>query len=323
MREFKFSFFRAVLLVGMFLFFPLNAGLYAIRVPNQTVTADTGKRSIAVVFSADNNYAKYLYVALYSALKNAAAETHYDFYIQISNDFDQKYRDEIVKLSRKYPCTVCFIEMDGCMPRVLPGHFPPSAYYRLLAAKLLPHLGKCIYVDTDVLILKDLTKLYDTEMEDCYLAGVESGRPTYLNHLSKYLNSGVLVMNLDLIRQANLTDTFARMSEYGVNGKDPYTYPDQDILNIACEGKIKVIDYKYNFGIGVTALVGIWGEVRDKESFITAKARIDEALNAAVIMHFMGPKPWNDSELMFANMWWEYAKDTPFHGEIVQAMAKK
>jgi lipopolysaccharide biosynthesis glycosyltransferase len=318
MKWINFLFFKTVFLVSALSFSLFDANLRAGDITQvKSAKTATGKRNIPVVLSSDNNYAKYMYIAAYSMLKNASANTYYNIYMQISNDFSKRYKDNILELAKKYPCTISFIEMDKHMPKVLPGYFPPAAYYRLLAPILLPDLDKCIYIDSDVLVLKDLTELYDIDIQDYYLAGVENGRPSYVAHLHWYVNSGVLLMNLKAIREAKLTDRFIEMSEYGVNGKDPYTYPDQDILNIVCDGKVKGIDCKYNFGFGITAFQKELRQAKDK------KTCISEALNNAVILHFLDIKPWKEKGVMFADKWWNYAKESPFYEEIMQAFPSK
>jgi lipopolysaccharide biosynthesis glycosyltransferase len=297
----NFSFFKVVFLMGLLSFFPFNMDLHA----GGGAQVTSVKRNIPVVLSSDNNYAKYMYVAVYSMLENVSADTHYDIYIQISNDFEKKYRDAALKLTQKYPCTISFIEMDKHMPKILPGHLPSATYYRLFIPMLLPNLEKCIYIDSDILVLKCLRELYDIDMQDYYLAGVERGKPPHAAHLPRYVNAGVLLMNPKAMHEAKLTDTFVRMSEYGINGKDPYPYQDQDILNSACEGKIDAMDRKYNFSCG------------------SQNAQKPEWLSRVVIFHFVGKKPWNDRNIVFADEWWAWAKKSPFGEEIEEDFRQK
>jgi lipopolysaccharide biosynthesis glycosyltransferase len=48
-----------------------------------------------------------------------------------------------------------------------------SSYYYLIVADLLPNdLSKCIYLDLDICFCKDLTELFNIDIEDNYIAGV-------------------------------------------------------------------------------------------------------------------------------------------------------
>ena len=55
-----------------------------------------------------------------------------------------------------------------------------------------------------------------------------------------YVNTGVLLMNLKKIREDNMTQKFIKLS------KRTYDFQAQDILNIACYGKILTLPPKYN-----------------------------------------------------------------------------
>ena len=47
------------------------------------------------------------------------------------------------------------------------------SYYRLIVADLLPNnLNKCIYLDFDICVCKDLTELFIIDLKDNYIAGV-------------------------------------------------------------------------------------------------------------------------------------------------------
>ena len=57
----------------------------------------------------------------------------------------------------------------------------------------------------------------------------------------KYINSGVLLMNLDYIRREKLDNTMINLLN-----KKFYHFPDQDVINIACKDRIKYLSNIYN-----------------------------------------------------------------------------
>ncbi|WP_330849102.1 glycosyltransferase, partial [Streptococcus suis] len=63
--------------------------------------------------------------------------------------------------------------------------------------------------------------------------------PTY------YFNSGVLLMDLKKIREDKIESL---LFECGHTIKDKIRLQDQDIINVALEGKIKSLDPIYNYG---------------------------------------------------------------------------
>ena len=66
----------------------------------------------------------------------------------------------------------------------LPPHVTKITYARVLIPDILSKIDKVIFIDSDTLVLQDLTTLYDIDLQDKYLAAVED--VDYLN-LSKIL----------------------------------------------------------------------------------------------------------------------------------------
>ena len=52
-------------------------------------------------------------------------------------------------------------------------HKALSSYYRLLVGDLLPkELDKCIFLDVDICVCKDLSEIFNIDIKDNYIAGV-------------------------------------------------------------------------------------------------------------------------------------------------------
>ncbi len=122
--------------------------------------------------------------------------------------------------------------------------FTPYCMLRLYA-DLCPELtGKLLYLDTDVLCRESVEPLFDTDISDVELAGVYDfyGSHIYKKHLFKrdYLNSGVLLMNMDKIRQTGLLARCRRFCK-----EEQTLLPDQAALNKYADRKL-ILPRKYN-----------------------------------------------------------------------------
>ena len=81
-----------------------------------------------------------------------------------------------------------------------------ATYYRLFIPELFPNYEKIIYLDTDILLLKDISSLYLTDLGQNYLAAAVDVAATSLtfykdfmkkfNLQGEYFNDGVLVFNI-------------------------------------------------------------------------------------------------------------------------------
>lgn len=161
-----------------------------------------------------------------------------------------------------------------------------ATFYRLLLPLLLENTRRCLYLDSDTLIVGDLTALWETDLNGYCLAGVFEDISSIsamtlgsrIPGIETYVNAGVLLMNLDLMRRLDL-------SEQLLAGSMDTMCLDQDSLNIACYGRIRLLPHKYN------AIPGI-------------------EYDNPVIMHFRMRdyiRPWKNRRAKGAGRWWEYA----------------
>ena len=107
---------------------------------------------------------------------------------------------------------------------------------------------KVLWLDIDTIVLDDLSELWNMDMDGYAIAGwrEEKKNWTHVRHLmhkSEYVNSGVLLMNLKFIRDKQFDDKFIKF----LNG-EAWRNPDQDAVNVICDGYIKYLDVIYNYG---------------------------------------------------------------------------
>lgn len=84
--------------------------------------------------------------------------------------------NKILSIADKYTCYIYFINVDEKIFKdiimKIP-HITVQTYYRLLIGELLPNeINKCIYLDSDICVCKDLSELFNIDIKDNYLAGV-------------------------------------------------------------------------------------------------------------------------------------------------------
>ena len=278
------------------------------------------RTTIPIILSSDNNYAPFMYITMLSILKNAHSHTFYDFYLMVPSAFSKINENTIMQLKEKYNCDIHFLDMKNAFSDLTMqiSHITSPTYYRLLAGDLLPQeYDKCIYLDVDICVCQDLSPLYNIDMGNNYLAGVKAAiyciRSDYhksrlsIPDVSNYINAGVLLMNLKKIREDNLTTKFLELS------KKNYSSQDQDVVNVACFGKILVLPIKYNLMTKYRALFKIEDEQREDIERIYEKENIDTALNNPIIIHYADKiKPWNNKKTPLADTWWHYAKLSPY-----------
>ena len=274
-----------------------------------------GKQTaIPIVLSANNDSAPFMYTTMISILESGFQNTYYIFYLLVSFDFSKYYENIILEINNKYRCNIYFIHIKKEYEKksMKKHHLYLTNIYQLLIANLLPkEIDKCIYLDLDICVNKDLSNLFNINLQNNYIAAVLS--PIYyiedeihfkrfnISSIKQYVNTGVLLMNLKLIRFDNLTEKLIELSN------NNYDYKVQDILNIACYGKILTLPPKYNTMVR---------SLKEKKSFLKVifkEEDIIEANKSPYIIHYIGKKkPWNSIGFYMEKYWWDIAKKTPF-----------
>lgn len=288
---------------------------------------------IPIILAADENYAKYMYITILSALENKNDKTIYKFFLLVPKEFEEKTSNYFYDLEKKYKNTsIKFVEMreDFQNHTMSIRHITSPTYYRLRAAELLRSYDKSIYLDVDVIINKDLSELYDIELGDNYIAGVKAA--TYimkkynlkyyksigLPETSQYINAGVTLWNLAKIREDNLSEKLFELSMQN------FSSMDQDVINVAFYNNIKHLDLKYNLMTKYDNFQKPKRSEYKKLAEIYGDENIKNALKNPVIIHYADQrKPWNCDSVMLSKYWWRYAKMSPYYKEIYKTYRKK
>ena len=192
---------------------------------------------------------------------------------------------------------------------------------------------KVIYIDSDLVVNEDIAKLYQVEMEDNLIAATldvdfigqlnapDSKMLKYnkeilkLKDPYKYFQAGVLVFNIPAMRDKITVTELLEIAD-----RDLYLFSDQDILNVLCQGRVTYLDLRWNHiydcnGERIKNVV-TWDPVFLYEKYM-------EARKAPYIVHYAGfSKPWDEPEGEFGELFWNYAKQTPYYEIMLYRMAR-
>ncbi|KRM72114.1 glycosyl transferase family protein [Lacticaseibacillus brantae DSM 23927] len=129
--------------------------------------------------------------------------------------------------------------------------FTPYSMLRLYA-DLVPQLqGRVLYLDADVLCRQSFAEFYHQNLAEIEVVGVLDfyGKWFFHHQLRKfdYINSGVLLMNLDVLRQTKLLQRCRRLCRYR-----PMLMPDQSALNMLAHNK-RLAPSRFNAQNGIEA----------------------------------------------------------------------
>ena len=271
---------------------------------------------IPIAMATDNNYVYPTIVAMTSMLENKKENTYLDFHIMISGQVSEENCDRLNKFKNLYKeCSVELINLRDKFSDAYAGagNFQGAAYYRLNLPSILSEYDKILYLDGDITVRKDLWDMYSIDLNDNYIGAVKDiahqtwGGQDYAYRLGvrdtkQYINSGILIMNLQKMREDNMEKKFSDIiPELESRG---LIYPDQDILNATCYDKIKFISPEYN-ALEFVMFINDAGQIYNAQEW--EKARSD----ATIIHHASASKPWKkdgERNCRFYNEWDKYRK---------------
>ncbi|EHN59789.1 glycosyltransferase family 8 protein [Oenococcus kitaharae] len=251
-----------------------------------------------LLFSITDNYIHQLETTLFS-IKCNNTEQQFDVYVLLANTENSDNLINLKIFCRKLGMILHLIQVPSSAFAAAPksSRYPQTIYYRLIAQNFLPkQIDRILYLDCDLLCLNPFKDFYESAFQDnlytaaSHTENIKIGRTFNKIRLGNYdvdnyFNSGVLLMNLKLIRQqVNLADIY-----HYIDSKSLQLFlPDQDILNALYGDKIKAVaDVLYNYDTRYfSAYKLLNGGTTD----------LDWVVQNTVFLHFCGQgKPWHKS----------------------------
>lgn len=242
-----------------------------------------------IAMACNEKWYHYLVVNLYSLLKCTKNINKIYLLLETENIDDVPKLKEVID---KYSIEFKIINFNDIFDNLVEkGNVNRDTIYSnfCFARLALPYLveeDKVLYIDTDAIVLKDISKIWRLDISDYYLAGCKdygvTRDETYsrLGITGKYVNSGFILMNLEKIRKEKIHEQW-----FDVINRYELKYPDQDALNVICQHNELYIPSMYNFAWNVTK------EVMFKEYI--------------KVFHYAGPKIQWVVDKYYAELWYD------------------
>lgn len=273
----------------------------------------TRRTTIPVFFTIDDNYAPWLAVAINSIIRGSSTEK-YDYHITVLHQgISEEHIRRISSLSKEHfeieflPMKETFdgIEADFMGNKLRADYFTLTIYFRIFIPDMFPQYDKGIYLDSDIVVPGDLSKLYEVQLGDNLIAACPDYSiqeiPPFVEYVEKYvgvdkaieyINSGILLMNLGKLREAHLGTRFLELlNKYHFDS----IAPDQDYFNALCKGKIVFLGPE-------------WDAMPNDNH---------PELEAPQLIHYnLFAKPWCYDGIQYAGYFWRYAETSGYIDEI-------
>lgn len=248
---------------------------------------------INVVCNIDNGYSAYCGTMLTSLFKNNLEE---DITVYLVTDFiDDDNYILFRQLAESYNNTIHIVLVDLKRFKDLPygGKFSNislATYYRLAIPQIIENIDKVLYLDSDIIVNKDIKKLWNIDISDSYLAAIEDNPSIAKNAIQRlkysaqysYFNAGVMLLNLKNLRLIDFTNAAFKYLDTHI---DRILFHDQDVMNALLHEKIKYLPVEFNT---MECMYMKSPQIADRY-----RASLHQALAEPYIIHYTGRvKPW-------------------------------
>ena len=199
--------------------------------------------------SLNNNYTYPIMVSITSILLNSNKNTFIQFHILIGNDVEIENQNKILSLKHiNNNSDFSFYNVGNTFNGWIHGKkkITVAGFYRSIIGELIKNVDRIIYLDGDTLIYGDLYEMYQLNMDNLYFRGIREILPENYKPVinpSRYICDGVMLMNLKLIREDHVFDTFRNYYLKFYN-KNIY-FGDQHIINVLFREKINFLPPKF------------------------------------------------------------------------------
>lgn len=273
---------------------------------------------INIVFSCSDLFAPYLSVCLESLCDHISDENDYTITI-----FEKDLSDSNKCILKKYAKSnlgIVFKNVNEFLQgKAFSVHTLSIETYFKLFIPLIFQTGKVLFCDADIIFLDDPAKLYSTDLKGkkigaslCHLwNGLINFNPdlrTYsadqlgLKNPDAYFQAGVLLYQCDLFTSADFENLFK-------TAEKKLFCLDQDVLNSCLQDDVCQFDTRWNYETAQKIFADSIPWMDSEHVFAWKSAKENPA-----IVHYSGSnKPWKYLDEEFADIWWHYARKSPFY----------
>lgn len=220
-------------------------------------------QSIVIVVACDNHYMPLLAGLVKSIEVNHKTAEHIHFFI-LDDGISTKNRSKLVGSVNSQMFTFHWLLKDQVIPEGMSIPYDNSSYPLIIHMRMfIPYFipagyEKVIYMDVDMILNDDISKLWHTNLGEYIIGAVidvrirEFGRSSAVRNYkelgfdasTRYFNTGLLLMNTKKWREQDLTPAIFTCIE---ENRQYANYPDQYGLNVVFANKWLELDTKWSW----------------------------------------------------------------------------
>jgi lipopolysaccharide biosynthesis glycosyltransferase len=264
---------------------------------------------ISIAICPDDYYVPLTYVSMISILSSKEEFTFISFYLIISKEFKKQNIDFLLSLYEQFDYfNITFVEMDNrYKDAFISKRMTIQTYFRFSLGELFPFLNRILYLDSDIIVYKDLNKLYNLNFNGKMVLG----QITLYNRSKKtgvyQINNGILLFNLIQMRKMKIEEKVFNI----IKKREKLRYHDQTLMNKYFKKFIGIFPLEYH--------VRNWGNNKELKNYNKRSDNIYDddyiyfSQKYPAIRHYLGKyKPMNSNKNHIED-WWFFARKSKYY----------
>ena len=247
-----------------------------------------------ILFSSDDNYARHLGVAIYSLLTNNTNVANLRIFV-VDNNISAANINKLQQITAAFDNVelifIPFKKWSDSLRLNMSWPISLSSYARLFVGEMLPSdVDRVLYMDCDMLVLEDISELWNTNLDDNLIGAVQdqvsrkSKTAIGLDLSDNYFNAGLLLIDLKKWRDENMGEKCIQFID---EHEGRVIHHDQGVLNGLLKHRWLRLPLKFNVMTihYILSYKKIKRYFKEKSSFYQVNDII-EAKNQPVILHY-------------------------------------
>ncbi len=273
-------------------------------------------KDVILFFACGESYVPFLGVALQSVTSHTSPDRNYIVRCLYTNNISEEAKNRLIGAYSKGNMSVEFVDVSGAIKNCegklhTRDYYTKSTYYRLFIPELYPEIDKALYLDSDIVLLDDVAKLYDEDLGDNFVGAIPDESVQIIDEFKlytenrigvescrQYFNAGVLLLNCKKLREIGFESKFLSL----INEVTFNVAQDQDYLNAICKGNVSFLHPGWN----KMPIDGV---------------KVDEK-DIKLIHYNLSFKPWLADGIKYEEYFWKYSDQSEFSSEIRERKAK-
>lgn len=288
------------------------------------------KNNIPVVMETDESYISYTATAIKSMVEHSSNDHNYDIILLAKDVSDRSKKLIQMQMFEHKNFSVRFIDLYAYLKKdniYAKKDKKINTHTKLILPEVLTEYEKVLYLDSDTIVLEDVSKLYNEPLEDKFLGAVldfdtiglyakgQKKKKDCLDNVLKikdpykFFQTGVMLYDLNKFRnEFNATEVIENAQ------KTKRLCCDKGLLNSLLQNKVKLLDAEWNvlFNSEEKRYNRIEDSIAELPRELSYKY-LSSRKNPKIIHFAGGGKPWNNPESDFAEIFWKYARMVPFY----------